>query len=362
MTYTVQAGDSLWRIARIQLSDPDRWPDIATLNQLRHPDRLLVGQQLFLPVTGTHSISPVLRSSPAAVHPAPPATSGLTTPSNASASNQSFEKKTPLLPARAHLFFMMDEFNPLTKKLTRKVGLPDVQTLTRDEAARILRPDVHGLSARLPGDTKVPIGRHVLGMNESRFISASDLPAGSPRLEGETFWIDVAKLKAAGVTLHDGSAIARDLDRISAKAKDPKFKAYIEEIRQKSLIVDREVLLEGSVPAAAIKGASAMRLTQGLRVVEGVGLVFSVYDLSKAGQESYREKSVVPLAKESIRQAGGWSGAWAGAEIGGAAGAALGIETGPGAIVTGAVGAVIFGTAGFFGADWATKRIFGGKK
>jgi hypothetical protein len=361
MVYTVQSGDSLWRIAWLQLGDPNRWSEIAGLNQVRTPDRLLVGQRLFLPALGTHSISPAHRGAPTASRITSHLNSGLSHPSNTGGSNQSFEKKTPLIPARAHLFFMIDEFNPFTKKLTRKVGLPK-QPLTPEEAARILRPDIHGMSARLPGDTKVPIGRHVLGMNESRFISASDLPGGSPRLQGETFWIDVAKLKQAGVTLHDGTAIAKDLDRIAAKAKDPKFKAYIEDIRQKSLVVDREVLLEGSIPAAAVKGASAMRLTQGLRVVEGVGLVFSAYDLGKAGQESYNTHSVVPLAKESVRQAGGWAGAWAGAEIGGAGGAALGIETGPGAILTGAAGALIFGTAGFFGADWATKRIFGAKK
>ena len=87
----------------------------------------------------------------------------------------------------------------------------------------------------------------------------------------------------------------------------------------------------------------------------------SVYDLGKAGQESYQKKSIVPIAKETVRQSGGWAGAWAGAEIGGAGGALVGIESGPGAIITGAVGAVIFGTAGFFGADWAVHKFWGGK-
>lgn len=35
----------------------------------------------------------------------------------------------------------------------------------------------------------------------------------------------------------------------------------------------------------------------------------------------------------------------------------MGIETGPGAILTGAVGAVIFGAAGDFGADWIADYI-----
>jgi hypothetical protein len=189
MTYTVQSGDSLWRIASVQLGRPDRWPEIAALNQLRRPDRLLVGQRLFLPEAGSRSISPALRSAPAAVRVAPSPTAGLSHFSNAGSSHQSFEKKTSLLPARAYLFFLMDEFNPLTRKLTRKVGLPDDAPVTPEEAARILRPDLHGISPRLPGDTKVPIGRHVLGMRAGSFrqaISRTDLPGCRVRPTGST--------------------------------------------------------------------------------------------------------------------------------------------------------------------------------
>ena len=60
---------------------------------------------------------------------------------------------------------------------------------------------------------------------------------------------------------------------------------------------------------------------------------------------------------ESIRQVGGWGGGLLGAKIGGAAGAALGIETGPGAVVTGFIGAVIFGVGGYLGADWVADLI-----
>jgi hypothetical protein len=36
----------------------------------------------------------------------------------------------------------------------------------------------------------------------------------------------------------------------------------------------------------------------------------------------------------------------------------IGIETGPGAIITGAVGSVIFGTVGYLGADWIADFIY----
>ncbi|HIE9781355.1 TPA: hypothetical protein ACXRZB_002721 [Klebsiella pneumoniae] len=47
----------------------------------------------------------------------------------------------------------------------------------------------------------------------------------------------------------------------------------------------------------------------------------------------------------------------AGAKIGTVAGAAVGIETGPGVVLTGLIGGVIFGTAGYFGADWVADHI-----
>jgi hypothetical protein len=33
------------------------------------------------------------------------------------------------------------------------------------------------------------------------------------------------------------------------------------------------------------------------------------------------------------------------------------IETGPGAIITGLVGGIVFGAAGYFGADWVADHI-----
>ena len=38
-------------------------------------------------------------------------------------------------------------------------------------------------------------------------------------------------------------------------------------------------------------------------------------------------------------------------------GVAVGVETGPGAIITGAVGALVGGFAGYFGADWIADFI-----
>lgn len=50
-------------------------------------------------------------------------------------------------------------------------------------------------------------------------------------------------------------------------------------------------------------------------------------------------------------------GAIAGAKIGTVAGAAIGIETGPGVVLTGRVSGIVFGAAGYFGADWMADYI-----
>lgn len=47
----------------------------------------------------------------------------------------------------------------------------------------------------------------------------------------------------------------------------------------------------------------------------------------------------------------------AGAKIGTVAGAAVGVETGPGAVITGLVGGIIFVAAGYYGADWIADYI-----
>jgi len=51
--YTVEPGDSLWKIAANELGDPNRWPEIAEVNPwLANPNLIYPGQQLSLPSNG----------------------------------------------------------------------------------------------------------------------------------------------------------------------------------------------------------------------------------------------------------------------------------------------------------------------
>lgn len=94
------------------------------------------------------------------------------------------------------------------------------------------------------------------------------------------------------------------------------------------------------------------------RAVTAFGLVVTAYDVTNAAGESIEQRSFRPITAEGVRQVGGWGAAVAGVKFGFVAGAALGIETGPGAILTGAIGSMIFGIGGYIGADRIADLIY----
>ncbi|WP_232520178.1 hypothetical protein [Ralstonia solanacearum] len=255
---------------------------------------------------------------------------------------------------------MADEINPARSKVVRKVMVNPA--MAKAYAARLghpvpvmPNPEVFGMHPTNP-TSNLPPGRHALGMQPSPYSSASSHAFGAPRFSGSRFWIDVDKARAAGATFHDTGEILADLDRIAAKARGGNAAANIERIKR-LVQADREVLVQGAVPANAVKGAASMALTRGLQGVQVVGFAMTAVDLSRATQKSIVRDSAKPIVAESVRQAGGWATAWAGMKLGAAGGAVLGFETGPGAVVTGAIGTVVGGTAGYFGLDWIADHI-----
>lgn len=343
MEYLVKPGDSLPRIAREQYGDPTLWPEIARANLLNPPYRLVVGQGLFLPTgcgfeTGLFCFG------------VGPDTNTGSQAGFSSASLEDAEGGAAVVLARGMLFVLADEVLP-SKKVVRKVLVGLISNEAEYAAAH---PEVFGLRPRAPRGA-ASIGEHALGNTLSRFTSASDLPGGAPNMAGRSVYIDAAKARAAGVTIHSSEAIVADLARLARER--PHLAARVEKLSQVILKVEREVLLEGNVPANAIKSSTSMALTRSLRVVQVVGLAFSAYDIGTATVKSVRVESAAPLVAESIRQTGGWASAWLGAKAGGALGFVLGIETGPGAILLGAGGALLFGTAGYFGFDYLADRI-----
>lgn len=333
MVYRVQSGDWLSSIATKVLGDESRWAEIARINGIVTPDRLLVGQMLRMP----------------------------TADKGESRSPRSAPTSTAWVPASFHLFVLADEVNPFRSKVIRRVLVNP--RMTAQAAASLGRPlplfphpERFGFSPSAPG-SPLPVGRHALGMKPSPFLSASRArPFGATRFTGTPFWIDEAKARQAGATFHEVDEIIGDLNRIKAKSRNSATSARIQEIIGK-VGADKEVLIRGPVPASAVKGPMAMGMTRSLQGVQIIGFALTAADMTRAARKSQDRHSIKPLAAETVRQAGGWAAAWAGMKLGAAGGALVGIETGPGALATGAIGGVAGGLAGYYGFDWIADHI-----
>lgn len=271
--------------------------------------------------------------------------------------------EAPLMPARAFFYAVVEEVGE-NGFLVRKVyEVLDEKTLERsklpvDVLEREMIPERLGFQSRAP-KSNVSIAWHVRGQTNSRFVSFSNsFPEGPGRLHGRVTYVDIDKAIRAGAIPVSPEDIQADLDRHLKK-----YPHAAEAIHQAKAwaTIDREILLEGRpVPASAVFNPQSLRFVRNAvrvgRVIQVVGVFFTAYDLKIAASESARLHSIKPISQEILRQAGGWAGAVAGAKLGASVGAAYGITTGPGLVVTGLVGGVIFGTMGYFGAnDWAEK-------
>lgn len=356
MQYTVKPGDTLWRIAQRVCGDGMRWREIARANRLADADLLLVGQSLHidetlllhLPQQAARGESPGLNGAPRWAGP-----SSATPPPRSA-------QQPARAPGAYYVFVLADEIDPTRAKLVRRVLVsPRMAAEAARTAGRPLQvfpnPERFGLQASNP-HAPLSIGRHAMGMKPSPYLSASSGWLGTRRIAGAPFWIDVQAARAAGATLHETGDILADLDRIAAKAATADARARIARIQQ-LVVADREVLIKGPVPAGAIKGAGTMAATRVLQGVQIVGFAMTAINLADATQRSVQLQSARPLTAETVRQVGGWASAWAGMKLGAAGGALLGLETGPGALATGAIGGIAGGVAGYFGFDWIADHI-----
>jgi hypothetical protein len=271
------------------------------------------------------------------------------------------EHASSVIPARGFFFVLADEVNPLREKVVRKV-------MTSEKMARELSEQLGKPIKTVPNPerfgshptdplSKLPPGRHAVGMKPSPYSSGSSEPFGASRIKGSRFWIDVEKAQQAGATFHSTKEILVDLDRIAKKSANSKTLEKIGEVR-KLVAADSEVLARGAIPPAAIKGVGSMALTRSMQGVQIVGFAMTAVDMYSAGERSIHEGSVKPIAAESVRQAGGWATAWAGAKLGAAGSAALGIETGPFDVLIGLAGGIAGGVAGYYyGFGWVADHI-----
>lgn len=344
MNYTVKVGDTLWAVAARLCGDPGKWRGIAEDNKIGANARIMVGDELSIRDAW---LAPAAQTGATAAGQ-PPAGAGQ-------------EHRGSLIPGRAFTFVLADEINPVTRKVVRRVLVnPRMAAEISANIGRQLpvfpHPERFGLRPSGPSGSPITAGRHAMNFKPSPFMSASSHPLGAQRFKGSPFWIDVDRARAAGATFHETEEIIADLKRIAAKTRKPADLAKIEHFK-KLVIGDKEVLIRGAVPAAAVKGAGAMALTRGLQGVQIVSFVVTAADLGRAGEKSIATGSVRPISAESVRQAGSWASAWATAKLGASVGALMGIETGPGAVLFAAGGAVAGGFFGYLGFDWIADHI-----
>ena len=271
----------------------------------------------------------------------------------------------PLMPARAFFFIIIDEPGKdgfLIRKIYASSSNPYLSKMNLSPLRMLSEtdPERYGL---VPKDFKssVSVAEHVMGNNKSPYISTSSIfPGGSPRFDGKSIYIDVEKALKSGAKLVTTDEILKTLDEY--KLQNPHLTKRVDKIASYVRDIDKEVLIKGEkVPSKAIFTPESLNVVRNIakvgRVVQVFGIAFTAYDLEQATEKSVATGSVKPISAEIIRQAGGWGGFVAGAKIGTVVGASVGIETGPGAVITGLVGGIIFGAAGYYGADWIADYI-----
>ena len=271
----------------------------------------------------------------------------------------------PYIPAYHHLFVVVEEIGKdgfLTRKIYENINDSHLEKLklTPDQLKMEINPEKYGMAPRAP-ESNIGVARHVMGMNKSPYISTTDGLQPSARMVGKSVFIDIGKAEQAGIKRVQTQEILAALE--AYKARFPHLSNNVNQIASKVAGIDKEILLHGGkIPASAIFTEQSLARTQmiirGARVVQVFGIAFTAYDLGKAGEKSVEIHSARPIAAETVRQIGGWTAAAKGFAIGGSLGAAAGIETGPGAIITGIIGGIVFGTAGYFAADWVADYIY----
>lgn len=377
--YIVQRGDSLWSIARKQMGDGRLWN---TLKTSSFTDiHLYVGQRIWIPDRMRRA--------------------GLGQSQIADDGEGRMTARIAL--ARGYMFVVVEVLPDIGLDTLIRKEFPDAVWGNARPQAGTLRGTIKVIA--VPRDFSMapsnPMANyspaeHALGRRQGGYLSASARSLGAATMDGVPLIVDMNKVRGAGAQVFSVQEVVADIRRFATE--NPSARLSAEKLIDAILGAEHEVLIKnGEIHSDAMRVASevhqvqmnsarrvwtdlsANRITREqameqlakldrsyamarnigryCRVLTVIGLVITVADVTRAAQQSVDQRSFRPLGAEAIRQAGGWGGAWAGAKVGLIAGAAFGVETGPGLIVTGALGALVFGAAGYFGADWLADKI-----
>jgi hypothetical protein len=112
----------------------------------------------------------------------------------------------------------------------------------------------------------------------------------------------------------------------------------------------------GCVTLARVKGELRSLRAPG-HLMFALGIISDARQITGAIGRSIRSRTLRPAAAQATRSLTNWSAVWAGAELFGTGGALLGMATGPGAVVTSGVGALLGGYVGLVASEWIARRI-----
>jgi len=240
------------------------------------------------------------------------------------ASKSQYDVLGHLMPARMFLFVVVDELGKegfLVRRVYATVDNPYLNDLKLSplNMQREVFPERLGLWSKGGPQASAGVVEHVLEFEKitSYVSTSSNYPGGTGRMDGKVVYVDIAKAKRAGARLVTTEEIVQAIEEYAKTARS-KDRRWAEHIKQKVLQVDREVLVQPKpvVPAEGVFSQRGLGISLGLvkyaRVVQVFGLAFTGYEIAVAADQSIRLKSVRPIQKEVIRQAGGWAGGWAG--------------------------------------------------
>lgn len=226
-------------------------------------------------------------------------------------------------------------------------------------------PWKYGMEPRGPLNLQASIADHVLGNikhSNSPYISASSkFPNGAGGISGTPIYLDINKMNKAGIKIISSAEIIEILKQ--HKLEHPQNSFRVDKLINAIEKFEGEVLIEGNrVPPEAIFRDNDLKLIKNGqkigRAVQFFAIASTTYELTMATKESIKIKSIKPIAAESIRQFGGWTGCWLGFKLGMVIGGAAGSPTGSGAFLSAGFGSIVFGIGGYFGADFVADIIY----
>jgi hypothetical protein len=308
MHFAVAKDDSLVTIARDRLGDPHRWGEIARLNQLGPPYRLLVGEIHELPTRFAGSLQPALAGAGHAP-PSGPVLAGRQWLHDA-------DRPATAVPARAYLLVLADE------------------PASAGRAARQV------LTVPLPSGEAVADAPGLFGLEPGADTQSGASPDGprSPASAGDNARVlDPQAAQRLGLTRVDPADLRSALDRLAGL--NPALGDRIGRLLG-LLEPEKSPPSAGSSPPAPARSDG-----QGMRVAEVIGLIVSAYDVGRVDGLSCRRATPQELASARLKCLAGWGSEWLGFRLAGLDGTAVAIDAGPGPVPIAALGGITYGTS-----------------